>query len=54
MVKILPRIRTMFMSGYTDDVIVHRCALSPRLVLVHKPFTADELLRAVAGVLASG
>jgi hypothetical protein len=49
-----PAVRTVFMSGYTDDVIVRRGAMSPRLVLVHKPFTADELLSAVAGVLGSG
>jgi two-component system cell cycle sensor histidine kinase/response regulator CckA len=47
-----PSIRTIFMSGYTDDVIVRRGALSPRLVLLHKPFTAEELAEAVARVMS--
>ncbi|HYD55101.1 MAG TPA: PAS domain S-box protein [Gemmatimonadaceae bacterium] len=49
-----PRVRTVYMSGYTDDVIVRRGELSPRLVVVHKPFTAEDLLGAVRRALSNG
>jgi len=49
--ELRPRVRTIYMSGYTDDVILHRGALSPRLVLVHKPFSAEELASAVGSAV---
>ncbi|HET7564130.1 MAG TPA: PAS domain S-box protein [Gemmatimonadaceae bacterium] len=47
-----PGIRVLYISGYTDDVILHRGDLHPRRVLLLKPFHADELLRAVRTMLA--
>jgi PAS domain S-box-containing protein len=42
-----PIVAVLYMSGYTDDVIVRRSALNPRMVFVQKPFTAAELELAV-------
>jgi hypothetical protein len=39
------------MSGYTDDVIVHRGVLKHGTVLVQKPFTKATLLRKVRETL---
>ena len=47
-----PRMRVLYMSGYTDDVIAHRGALEPGTLLLPKPFTASTLLRRVREALA--
>jgi PAS domain S-box-containing protein len=39
-----PHLRVLYMSGYTDDALVQQAALSPRIVFLQKPFTADGLL----------
>jgi len=44
----------MYMSGYTDDVIVHRgVVLKQGTVLVQKPFTKRTLLQKVRETLDS-
>jgi PAS domain S-box-containing protein len=48
-----PSLRILYMSGYTDDVIVHRGVLSQGAMLVQKPFTKNTLLRKVRETLNS-
>jgi PAS domain S-box-containing protein len=38
-----PRMKVLFMSGYTDDVVVHRGVLRDGVSYVAKPFSPDEL-----------
>jgi two-component system, cell cycle sensor histidine kinase and response regulator CckA len=47
-----PQTKVLFMSGYTDDVLLRRGVLHPEVVVVQKPFTAGELLQAVGSALA--
>jgi PAS domain S-box-containing protein len=47
----LPGIKVLFMSGYTQDVIVHQGALEEGVNLVEKPFAADMLLAKVREIL---
>ena len=49
--QVLPHLRVLFMSGYTDNAIVHHGVLDPDTHFIGKPFTAAELLRMVRQVL---
>ena len=46
-----PDLAVMFVSGYTEDVMVRRGLLDAGATLVHKPFTAASLAVAVREVL---
>jgi PAS domain S-box-containing protein len=46
-----PKIKVLFMSGYSDEVIVHQGVLDPGVDLIDKPFSSDDLLRRVRNVL---
>jgi signal transduction histidine kinase/ActR/RegA family two-component response regulator len=48
-----PSLPVLYMSGYTGNAIAGREALGPDAVVLSKPFTADELGRAISEVLAS-
>jgi PAS domain S-box-containing protein len=48
-----PAIRTLYMSGYTEDVLARRGLIEPGTPLVQKPFTAATLLRSVREELAA-
>jgi PAS domain S-box-containing protein len=48
-----PGIKVLYVSGYTDDVIVHHGVLNPDVAFLQKPFTADDLAYKVREVLDS-
>jgi PAS domain S-box-containing protein len=49
--RLRPGTKVLFMSGYTDDTIVHHGVLEGGATLLAKPFRADDLLRTVREVL---
>ncbi|MBA3345350.1 MAG: response regulator [Gemmatimonadales bacterium] len=46
-----PQLKVLYMSGYTDDEVVRRGVRSADAEIIRKPFTADELMRKVRGLL---
>jgi two-component system cell cycle sensor histidine kinase/response regulator CckA len=49
----LPRLRVLYMSGYTDDTIVHHGVLEAGMAFIQKPFTVNVLLERIRGLLDS-
>lgn len=47
-----PQMRVLYMSGYTDDAILHHGVLERRTTFIEKPFTAHKLAKKVREVLA--
>lgn len=46
-----PGLKVVYMSGYTEDAIVHHGVIDPGITFLHKPFTADGLGRKIREVL---
>ena len=38
-----PTLKVIYMSGYTDEAIVHHGVLDPGIVFLHKPFSSESL-----------
>jgi PAS domain S-box-containing protein len=49
--RLYPQIAILFMTGYTEDAVVHHGIVHSRVRLLQKPFTPDGLARAVRGAL---
>jgi DNA-binding response OmpR family regulator len=49
--KLQPGITVLFMSGYTDDAIVHHGVMEEGAKFIQKPFSPEELARKVRAVL---
>jgi FixJ family two-component response regulator len=46
-----PGLRVIYMSGYTEEGIVHRGVLAPGIAFLHKPFTSGTLGQKIRDVL---
>jgi CheY-like chemotaxis protein len=49
--EVHPEIPVIYMSGYTDDAIVHHGVLNPGTNFVEKPFSPEGLLRKIRQIL---
>ena len=49
---ILPELRVLFMSGYTDDAVLHHGVATDSVAFLRKPFSIDGLLAAVDEALS--
>jgi FixJ family two-component response regulator len=50
---ILPQLKTLFMSGYTSDVIAKHGVLNKGVHFIQKPFSIEELGKKIAETLGS-
>jgi FixJ family two-component response regulator len=46
-----PNLKTIYMSGYTDQAMIHHEMLGPDTAFLQKPFTPTTLARKVFEVL---
>jgi two-component system, cell cycle sensor histidine kinase and response regulator CckA len=51
--EVRPGIKSLFISGYTDDAIVHQGILDTGVAFLQKPFSVEGLVRKVREVLNS-
>jgi len=51
LVTLRPNLKILYMSGYTDDVLVNRGSLTQAAILVQKPFTKNTLLQKIRETL---
>jgi CheY-like chemotaxis protein len=46
-----PALKVIYMSGYTEDAIVHHGVVNPGIAFLHKPFTSETLGQKVQDAL---
>jgi nitrogen-specific signal transduction histidine kinase len=51
LIELLPDLKVLFISGYTDNAIAHHGVLDPDVHLLQKPFTPMDLARKVRMIL---
>jgi two-component SAPR family response regulator len=51
--RILPGLKILFMSGYTEDAILHHGVLEEGIAFIQKPFTPEGLARKVREVMGT-
>jgi two-component SAPR family response regulator len=51
LLKLVPGVRVLYVSGYTDDAIAHHGVLEPHMNFLGKPYTRAGLVRKVRQVL---
>jgi hypothetical protein len=51
LIKRRPALKVIYMSGYTEDAIVHHGVLKAGIAFLHKPFTSETLGRKIRDVL---
>jgi CheY-like chemotaxis protein len=49
--SLYPEMKTLYISGYTDNTISHHGVLEPNLAFLQKPFTPDALMQKVREIL---
>jgi two-component system cell cycle sensor histidine kinase/response regulator CckA len=49
--SVRPGMKVVYMTGYTDDIVVHHKVLEPGVSLLQKPFTRTDLAKKVRSVL---
>jgi len=52
LIEMQPALKVIYMSGYTEEAIVHHGVLNPGIAFLHKPFTSESLDRKLREVLA--
>lgn len=51
---VMPGLPVLFMSGYAQGILVRHGTVAPGLQLIEKPFTGEDLLERVRGLIAPG
>ncbi len=51
LLKILPELKCIYMSGYTDDVITEKGILKPHLHFIHKPLIPSYVANKIRNIL---
>jgi CheY-like chemotaxis protein len=51
LVVLRPDLKILYVSGYTDDAIIHQGVLQQGTAFLQKPFTTDALARKIRAIL---